>query len=138
MIASVRKSRKAHGLFSLAVLLLLLGGAALLLEPHSFVIRSLGLLAILGSVQLVRMSRVPAADRLPANGEWIDPTGPKGPSRPMWLVGFGLLALAGLSLWLLYLDGLHGAHALWPVYLFAAVGLACAGVWGAILANLRN
>lgn len=138
MTTSAPTTRKTYGLMSLAVLLFSLGGAALFFEPHNYVIRSLGLLAILGGVPLVRTSRVHARDPVPADGQWIDVTASKGPSRTTWSIGIALLVLAGISLLLLYLDGLHGGHSEWPVYLFAGVVLACAGVWSAILAKLRN
>ena len=138
MTRPVRTSQKSYGRLSLAVALLLLAGAAFLLEPHNFAIRSLSVLAILGSVQLTRTSRVRPQDRgpVPANSGWIDLTAPKRPSRAMWLVGIALIPLAGFSVRFLYLDELHGAHEAWPVYLFAGVGLACAGVWSAIVAKL--
>jgi putative flippase GtrA len=54
----------------------------------------------------------------------------------MWIVGFVLLLLAGVSYLLMYIDSLHGGHTAWPVYLFAGVGIVCAGVWGYIASTL--
>jgi hypothetical protein len=54
----------------------------------------------------------------------------------MWFVGAALLVLAGVSFWLLYLDALHDYHTVWPVYMFAGVMLADAGVWSYILTKL--
>jgi hypothetical protein len=54
----------------------------------------------------------------------------------MWLIGVALLVLAGVSYWLLYIDALHGGHAGWPVYMFAGVSLAAAGVWSYIVTKL--
>jgi len=123
--------RKRHILRALAILLALFGAAIFVLESHNFLIRSLGLLAILASVQLVRMSRA----QTPSFGR-LDLAGNNGPGRVMWAVAIGLLVLAAVSLWFLYTDALHGARTVWPVYLFAGVGLACAGVWSYIAAQL--
>lgn len=138
MTPSTPTTRKKYGLILLAVVLLLLGGIAFFFEPHNYMIRSLGLLAILGSVPLVRTSRVHSRDPVPADGEWIDLTAPGKPSHAMWFIGIALLVLAGISLLLMGIDARHGGHSGWPVYLFAGVALACAGVWSAIIAKLRN
>jgi len=55
--------QKRYGVFALAVLLLLIGGAGLYLGRHNFAIRALGIGALLVSVRLVRISNVHAADR---------------------------------------------------------------------------
>jgi hypothetical protein len=123
---------KRYVLRSLAVLLVLLGIALFVLESHDFVIRSFGLLALRASLQLVRMSRA----QTPSYGP-PDLAGSNRPGRIMWFVGIGLLPLAGISYWLIYIDALDGGHAAWPVYVFAGVGLACAGVWGCIVGKLN-
>jgi hypothetical protein len=123
--------RKSYLLFSLAVLLGLLGGAAFFLEPHNFLIRSLGLLALIGSVQLVRISRVHSSDQR------VDLTASKAPGRLMWFVGIALLLLWGLSCFFMYIDAVRGYHTGWPVYMFVGVGLACAVVWSYIVAKLN-
>ena len=117
--------RKRYALRSVAILLALLGAATFVLEPHGFVIRSFGLFALLASVQLVRMSRAQG----PSFGQ-LGLAGSNRPRRIMWFVGFALLLLAGFPFWLLYIDALHGGHAVWPVHVFGGVALACAGVWG--------
>jgi drug/metabolite transporter (DMT)-like permease len=123
---------KMHVLRLLAVLLGLLGVVLFVLESHNFVIRSFGLLAILASVQLVRVSRA----LTPSYGR-LDLPGSNRPGRIMWFVGIGLLPLAVFSFWLLHIDALHGGHAVWPVFVFAGVVLAGAGVWGYIIAKLN-
>ena len=133
MVLSGATLGKRHVLRSLAVLLGLLGIVLFVLESHDFVIRSFGLLAILASVQLVRMSRA----QTPSYGR-LDLAGSNRPGRIMWFVGIGLLPLAGFSFWLLHIDALHGGHPTWPVYVFAGVALACAGVWSYIIAKLNG
>jgi hypothetical protein len=122
---------KRYVLRSLALLLALLGAVLFFLESHDFVIRSFGLLAMLASLQLVRMSRA----RTPSYGR-LDLAGSNRPGCIMWIVGIGLLLLAGFSFWLLDIDALHGGHALWPVYLFAGVGLVCGIAWVYIFTKL--
>jgi hypothetical protein len=124
--------RRRYALRFVAILLLLLGAAAFVLSSHDFVIRSFGVLALLASVQLGRMSR----SQSPTLRE-LSLAGSKRPGRIMWNVGFALSLLSGFSFWLLYVDAVHGGHAVWPVYMFAGITLACAGVWGYIIANLN-
>jgi hypothetical protein len=56
------------------------------------------------------------------------------PSRGMWAIGFALLLLWIASYVALHEDGLHGAHAAWPVYLFFGVAIVCASFWGYLVA----
>jgi len=56
--------------------------------------------------------------------------------RVMWFVGIALLLLTGVSFLYLYNDALHGYHEALPVYLFAAVGLACALVWSYLVSKI--
>jgi hypothetical protein len=125
-------TQKRYSLFVLAVFLLLLGGAALWVGSHNFTIRSLGLAAVMASAYLFRTSNVHTRSTLAVTSDQAT----RGPGYLMWIVGFALLLLAGVSYLLLYDDSLHGSHTVWPVYLFAGVGIACVGVWGAIAAKL--
>jgi hypothetical protein len=55
---------KWHGLFALAILLLLVAAAGLYLGQHDFRIRTLGLASVMLSVLLsVRVARIRAANR---------------------------------------------------------------------------
>jgi hypothetical protein len=125
-------TQKRYSLFVLAILLLLSGGAALLAGSHNFAIRSLGLAAVMVSAYLFRIANVHTRSAMAGK---IRPA-TSGPGHLTWIVGFTLLLLAWVSYLLLYIDALHGSHAAWPVYLFAGVGIACVGVWGAIAAKL--
>lgn len=125
--------RKRYALRALAILLALSGAVIFVLGSHDFTMTSVALLALLASVQVGRMSRAgsPSFGRLGLAGS-------NRLGRITWFVGFGLLLLAGLSYWLLDIDALHGGRAAWPVYLFAGVVLACAGVWGYIGSRLAS
>lgn len=125
--------RKRYALRALAILLVLVAAASFVLGSHNFIIRSFGLLALLAGAQLARMSRAQS----PAFGR-PDLTGSSWPGRVVWLLGLGVLVLAGLSFWLLYVDALHGGHAIWPIYVFAGVALACVGIWGYIASKLAG
>src|ERR1700737_4300178 len=124
--------QKRYGLFVLAVLLLLLGGAALFVGSHNITIRFLGLAAVMASTYLVRISNVHTRSTLAVTSDQAT----KRQGYLMWIVGFVLLLLAGGSYLLMYIDSLHGGHTAWPVYLFAGVGIVCAGVWGYIASKL--
>ncbi len=123
-------TRKRHGLFVLAIVLLLLGGATFALGSHNFALRTVGLACVGGSVYLVRASQVHEVDQ-----RMRTETG-KGPGRRMWMVGVVLLLMWGASYFFLYQDAQHGGHDVLPVYVFAGVGLACAVVWSYLLAKL--
>lgn len=134
---SQKAPQKRQGLFVLAILLLLSGGAAVFVGFHNSTIRSLGVVAIMASMYLVRISRVHDRSVLPiASGQEVDFNATESPGRLAWAAGIGLLLLLGVSYLLMYIDALHGGHTAWPVYLFAAVGLACACAWGYIAAKL--
>lgn len=131
MAISTGTPRKAYVLRALAILLLLLGAVMFVVGSRNFIKSSFGLLAMLASVQLGRMSRA----QKPNFGR-LDLAGSNRVGRVTWFTGVGLLLLAGFSYWLLDLDAVHGGHAVWPLYLFAGVALACAGVWGYISSRL--
>lgn len=129
--------QKRYGLFSLAILLFLLAGAALFLGSHNFAIRSVGLVGCIVGVYLVRASNVhaPRASAVAA-GEGPDSREKKRPGPLMWTVGVALLLLAGASFFYLYQDALHGYQEALPVYVFAGVGLACALVWSYLVSKV--
>ena len=125
------RPKKSYALFGLAVALLLVGGAAMYLGQHAFLVRNVGILAVLSSVALVRMSNVHARSDSTAAAY-----PPRRPSRRMWVGGGLLLVATALSAGTLYEDAVHGYHAVWPVYLFAAVALVASGYVAALLAML--
>jgi hypothetical protein len=129
--------RKRYGLFVLAILLLLLGGAGLYFGSHNYPIRALGLIAIMASAYLARISHVHDRLGLPeASGRLKDLKTAKGPGRLLWILSLALVPLLGASAFLLHIDAANGGHKAWPVDVFAGVGLACAGVWGCLAAKI--
>ncbi len=138
---SQRGPQKRHVLFILAILLLLLGGMGVFLGLHNFAIRAAGLVCIMLSVYVVRISNSPSLRTLgDATGQGTDASPANAitrrrPSRPIRTVGVVLLLLVGGSSLYLYLDARQGYHEVLPVYLFAAAALACALVWSYILAS---
>jgi hypothetical protein len=120
--------RKRYGLYSLAILFLVLGGACFIAGYRSFAIRSLGLVALMVSAYFVRISKFHASP-VPVIRE-------KGPGRLAWTIGIALVPAAGMSYLYLYNDAIHGYHEALPVYVFAGVALACAIVWAYLVAKM--
>lgn len=130
-------SEKRYGLFGLAILLFILGATAVFLGSSSFAPRSLGAVAIIASVYLVRISRAHAR-RGPTNrtDQGAKVSTSRRPRRTTWLAGVALLLLAVASFFTMYSDALHGGHNAWPAYLFAGAIIACAIVWGWLISRL--
>lgn len=131
--------KKRYGLYSLAILMLVLAAIALYFGTHNFPIRSLGLAAIMVSSYLVRASKVrpqqtyspivtvPGADVAAAN-RYV---------RFLRILSSGLTALAVLSFLLMCNDTVtNDGKEVWPAYLFAVFALLCAGAWAALVAKL--
>jgi hypothetical protein len=131
LMVSFKMPKKRYGLFVLAILLLLLG-LTLFVGSNNFTIRSLGFAALMGSLHLVRISNVHRSTSLNITSDQAA----NHLGYPMWILGFALLLLWGVFYLLLYIDALHGSQTVWPVYLFAGVGIACAGIWGYIASKL--
>jgi hypothetical protein len=128
---------KRYGLFVLAILLLLLGGVGIYLGSNNYPIRVLGLVSIMASVYLVRISRVHNGSSLPeARGPGKNYKIEKGPGRLLWIVSLALVPVLGASGFLLHIDAINGGHEAWPADIFAGVVLACAIVWGYLAAKI--
>ena len=137
MIRSQNVARKRYGLLVPALLLLLLGGVGIYLGSHNYAIRALGLVAIMGSTYLVRISRVRDRSGLPvASGSGTDLKAPKGQGRLLWIVSLALVPLLSTAFLLMHIDFVTGGHEAWPVYVFAGVALACAIVWSYLGARI--
>jgi len=116
MSQKISQTQKRYSLFVLAILLLLLGGAALSMGPKYSAIRSFAGVAFVVAVYLTRVSNVHARSTLAVTS---DPASNRL-GRLMWIVGFALLVVLGISFLYLYKDALDGYHEVLPVYLFAA------------------
>ena len=129
--------RKRFGLFALAILLLLTGGAALFVGMTNFGIRSLGLVACIASVYLIRISNVRAQPSLAmTSGEAKDSKARRKGPPLMWIIGAALVPVAGASLFYLYLASLNGSHDALPAYIFAGVAVICTVVWSYLVSTL--
>ena len=127
---------KRYALFSLGVLLLLLGGVVFLFWSNDFAIRTGGVLACMASAYLIRISNVFGLSPLSiARGAGLNPKANKRPGRAMWAVGAALLLLTGVSVFYLYKDALGGYHEVWPVYLFAGVAAVGAVFWSYLVSK---
>jgi len=137
VITSQNVAWKRYGLLALAILLLLLGGLGLYVGSHNYPIRALGLVAIMASTYLVRISRVHDQSGLPdASGSRTDLKIAKGPGRLLWIIALALVLLQGAAFYLMHVDAINGGHEAWPAYVFAGVGLVCAVVWGYLVAKI--
>jgi hypothetical protein len=131
--------RKRYGLFALAILLLVTGGAVLFVGMKNFEIRSLGLVACIASVYLIRISNVRAQPSLAmTSGEAEDSKAGRKGTRLMWIIGAALVPVAGGSFFYLYQDGVHGYHDTLPVYIFAGVAVLCTVVWSYLVSRLLH
>lgn len=124
---------KRRLLYASAIVLLLIAAATMLLGQYNFVTRSAGLIALFGCLKLSRAARsvaqfpsVPATSALPP------------PSRAMWLVGAALVVIQVITAYLLYAAAAAGGKEVWPVYAFAANGLACAAFLPALFARWQQ
>lgn len=146
MSVSYPGGKKRYGLFALAVGMLLIGAVALFLEWNNFarglggfLIWSIGLLMIVSSTYLVKISNVHArSSSVAASDPSKGSRSAKGPGLRMWLLGAASLAALGISYHYLYKDALAGYHQMWPVYAFAGSGLVCAIVLGYLFARLSK
>jgi hypothetical protein len=134
MASSQNVRRKRYGLFVLSILLLLLGGVGIYPGTHNYLIRVLGLASLMASVYLVRISGVHHVSSLPK----VNSVEYGSPSRLLWILSLALVPLLGASGYLLHTDAVNGGHQVWPVYVFAGVGLLCAGVWGCLAVKLQG
>ena len=147
MSTSVDVAYRRYGLFACAILLLLLGGAGVYFGSENFLIRALGSAATIASVYVARISRNPIRSRLAdtlnrTDNELAktlrrtDNELAKGPGRVLWGVSIALVPLLGISWLLLNRDAVNGGHEVWPVDVFAGVGLVCTLVWSFLAAKI--
>ena len=133
-VITSQKAAKRYGLFALAILLLMLGGVGIYFGSHNYPIRSLGIMAILASIYLVRISRVRGRSVFPeASGRTMELT-TEGPGHWLWIVSLVLVPLLGAAFYLMHIDFANGGHEAWPVYVFAGVALACIIIWSYLAA----
>jgi len=131
--------RKRYGLYALAILLLLIGGAALFVGRNNFGVRCLGLVAIIASGYLIRISNVRARPSLPmTSGDAEDSKAGKKGTRLMWIIGAALVPVAGASFFYLYQAGLNGSRDTLPAYIFAGVAVICTVVWSYLVSRLLH
>jgi hypothetical protein len=126
---------KRYVLRALAILLFAFSCATFVLARNSFAIESLGLIALLGGLQLVRAAR-PASGFTPS--KWTVPGTPKRPGRLAWILLAASLAAAGISYHFMYTDALGGYHETWPLYLFLVAGAAVLATSGYVVVNIRD
>jgi NADH:ubiquinone oxidoreductase subunit 2 (subunit N) len=144
MIASHKARRRKYGVFVLAIALFVVGCAGLIIGFHRDVIRMLGILVLVASVYLVKISNVHDQIDLSVGkdqdkgSEVAEFSRLKRPGAPLWIASAASLVALGVSYLYLYWDALAGYHEVLPVYAFATVGLICIAVWGALILKLSS
>jgi len=123
-MAATPKLKRALSL-TLQALLLALAAVCIFYGKHNFAIRSVGLLAIFGSLVLVRNSRRSSPSIRVHNR-------PAFSVKPwQWLVGLVLVVtLAAALTWLFYDAATGYKSGTAPIYVFIAAGLFCSLWWG--------
>jgi hypothetical protein len=111
---------KWYALRALAIALIVFAAVSFFLWHNSFVIRSLGLVAILLSGWLVRRSN--ALVWQVQNQVLAKPDRRVGPLA--WTLTAASLVAVVAFYFLMYVEELHGGRDAWPVYAFAGAGLA--------------
>lgn len=137
MTVSQKTPEKRYSLFVLAVLLYLFALAIFIMAPHDFVLRSLSILALLGGVQLVRLSNVhkqPGFIRF--RGSFA--IAAKRPEPIAWILAAVSILVLGISYLYLADDIRHGGQEGWPAYFFAGALLGCVLSVGYLVARLRQ
>lgn len=129
-------TRKKYGLLFLALAVGAVAIAAAMLGSRNYAIRLVGLLAIVVSVRLFRLSnfRSAPAPLAPIESEATIRSEERF-EHPMSAIGIVLVPLMAFSSYWLYEDARHGYHEAWPLYVFVGLGLICAGVWPYLLAR---
>ena len=103
-----------RGRYLLAFGLLALGGAGVFLGGQNFTIRAAGILAIIGSVRLVRPPRL--VQRSSLTGVELEQS---RSDRRAWIALAAGIVAAVAVLVALQIDAQHGGRQAWPVYAFA-------------------
>jgi hypothetical protein len=128
---SAETHRKRYIVFAVAVALIVVAVVALYLGTNSFVIRSVGIVAGLVSVRLIRISNIHSR----SSSADIDKYGKrfgesKWQRRPIWMLsGIVLLACFCFAIFALYKDAIGGYKEIWPVYLFTGTVVVCMVFW---------
>ncbi len=128
MTMSQKIPRKRYGLFVLAILMLLSGGVAFAMGSNSFTVRTLGALACMASVYLVRISNVHTRS---VSVLTSDSKATKRPGLLMWSIGAVLLGAAVVSYLYVY------THREIPaLYAFAGVAAVCILFWSYLISTI--
>lgn len=125
MAIPIQVRSRFYALRALAVILMALAGLIFIVRPHNSGFRSLALLAILLSVWLGQRSQVVLVRRARGDVRAELPANRSGRvSALAWALTAASLLACVICYFLMYLDQLHGGKEVWPVYAFAAAGLA--------------
>ncbi len=124
------KFNKKNITFSLAIVALIVGIVIFALGYNTFLIRSFGVLFVMLSAQLVRISKGRGQSELQHADQNLTHDVRSGPSRTAKALCFASGIAFAISSIFLYKDAADGYTEVWPVYAFAGCGLIFAVLWG--------
>ncbi|MDE2465405.1 MAG: hypothetical protein KGO02_17085 [Alphaproteobacteria bacterium] len=129
--------QRFYALRASAAALIVFAVVAFLLRPNEFWVESLGFLAILVSVWLVRRSNeYVRRARGQVSVKWSPTERAKQIGPLSWALTGASLVACGIFYVVMYLDALHGGKEGWPAYAFGGAAVALALTTGTIAAKL--
>lgn len=129
--------QRFYALRASAAALIVFAVMAFLLRANKFWVESLGFLAILVSIWLVRRSNeYVRRARGQVSAKWSPAERARQIGVLLWTLAGASLVVCGVFYVVMYLDALHGGKEGWPAYAFAGSAVALAITTGAIAAKL--
>jgi hypothetical protein len=116
--------------FAFAIVALLVGIIIVAIGYNNFVVRSFGLLFVMLSAQLVRISKGQGQGELKYFDQNLTPDVRSGPSRNAKALCLASGIALAISFFLLYNDAANGYKQMWPVYTFAGCAVVFGVLWG--------
>lgn len=120
---SSRTGKNCGRLFT-AVFLLTLGAVGLYLGLHNHLFRSLGLLAIMMAMYVIK-PRSRQSDPPAGAGADLSLRKVKRPAPLLWGASLALVPILGIALLLVHNDAANGGHEVWPLDVLFGVILVC-------------
>ena len=114
--------------FAFAIISLLVGIVIVMIGYNNFVVRSFGLLFVMLSAQLVRISK-DRGHELKYVDQNLTPDVHSGPSRNAKILCLASGIAFAISFIFLYNDSANGSKQIWPVYTFAGCAVVFAVLW---------
>jgi hypothetical protein len=129
--------KRRYGLYSLAILLLLVAIVALYLGSDYPTVEPVAGVAIIAGVYLLRISKSRPQQTLAiVTVPGADSKAEERLRRRLWIASIALVPFFGGAYVLMYIDSVNGSHEGWPLYVFVGVGFVCTIVWSYLAAKI--